>query len=126
MSTGKLSWGSFTSTTISGTTTKSTAISTALVNLASTGYPGAEFQVGCDFPAGPTDALDFEFYGSSDGSTKDTTPFYAQSLDNGTDPNRLTVDVFRRPYISVHVLMDGGTDSGVTDVTWRGWTWDIS
>jgi len=125
MAAGTLNWGSITATAISGTVQKSTIVSTANANLASTGYVGAVFTIGCNFAAGPTDHCDWFLYGYN-GTTKDTTPFASGRLSNATDPNVISVPVLNRPYVAVHMQMTGGTDSGVTDVTYRPYSWTIA
>lgn len=49
--------------------------------------------IDADFPATPTDDLVYELYGRCDGTNWDDSPMITGVIDNGTDPNQISVVV---------------------------------
>jgi hypothetical protein len=80
----------------------------------------AHIQIVADFPAGPTDDLEVRVYTTLDASTEtwDNTTFAtAQTMDNGTDPNRFSITV-----TGIYKFRLGFVRSGSTDtITVNAW-----
>ena len=79
-----MAWGSKTSSTqLSSITTEQFFSQTPTLNPGET----AHVQIGCDFPASPTDNLIVAVYGTLDASSEswDSVPLLEFEIDNGTD-----------------------------------------
>lgn len=72
----------------------------------------ANLQVEADFPATPTDDLSWQILASPDGGTTyDVQPIAAGLLSNGSDPNRVTVQLFGYRTLKVQAARTGSTDT---------------
>lgn len=113
-----MSWGSknqiITSQSVSGTEVFSSAV---------TCNPGSEqhVEVEADFPASPTDNLLVRLYGTLDASSEnwDDTPIFEFSIDNGTDPNKVSFQVSGLYKWRLGVVRDGSTDTITVDAWYR-------
>lgn len=70
-------------------------------------------EVEADFPATPTDDAIVAVYGTLDDSTEnwDDTPLMEFTIDNGTDPNKISWSMFGFYKFRVGVRRSGTTDT---------------
>jgi len=93
--------------TLSGTTEQLSAG----IDMASGQWKGAHVIADIDFDAGPTDNVVVNIYGSLDGTNWDDTAAYSITIDKGTDPNQISVNIANLAYFRIGLVQDGSTDS---------------
>jgi len=86
-------------------------------------YEGAHVHIDANFPSSPTDDLEVEVYGSTDGTNYDDTPMFAFTIDNGTDPNQVSFVVKDVYAFRVRVARSGSTDTITVTMKYRRWNW---
>lgn len=103
------SWGSATSATqLTSITTEQ--FFTSVPQLAPNEFAHVDIDV--DFPVGPTDNAVVSVYGSLQGTPDyDDTPFLQFTIDSGTDPNKVSFNVFGYYQFRVGIKRDGTTDT---------------
>lgn len=106
-------------TTLSGTTEEFSAD----VDLETNGYEGSHVRVEVDFDVSPTDNVICNIYASLDGTDYDDTPIFSIELDQGTDPNQITIVVKDVAHFRVGLVQTGATDSHNVRVYHQAWRW---
>lgn len=109
-----MAWSNTTGTATNVTATTMADIPSDGATVAVALNPGetANVQIEADFPATPTDNLTWQILSSADGGTTwDVLPVAAGVLENTSDPNRVTVQVFGYRSIKVQAARTGATDT---------------
>jgi len=118
---GKL-WGSLT-VIANAVSVAGTMVYTSAVDLETNGYEGAHVTIYADFPASPTDHLDWWAFGSLDGSAWDATAFTAGQIDKGTDPNQISIIIRDVARFRIGMKRSGATDTITVTVKHKSWKW---
>jgi len=119
MATISKSWSS--ESTIMSAVSVTTGSASSDANLETDGYTGAHVTVDADFPGSPTDNLVVEVQGSLDGTNYDDTPMYKQTIDNGTDPNQITLVIKDVAHFRLYCYRDGSTDTITVTAKYQAW-----
>lgn len=105
-----MAWGTK-NTIINAQSVSGTEVFSSAVGL----NPGevAHVQVEADFPATPTDNLIVKIYGTLDDTSEnwDDTPLFQQEIDNGIDPNAISLVIAGVYKFRLGVIRDGSTDT---------------
>lgn len=124
MTTAKRIFGS--ETTIMNAVSVTTGSASTAVDLETNGYEGAHITIDADFPASPTDNLIVEVQASLDGTNWDDTPIFSQEIDNGTDPNQISIVIKDVLHFRLYCYRNGSTDTITVTAKYQPWRWDIS
>lgn len=93
------------------------------VDMASSGYEGAQIFVEIDHVSTPTDYVEMNIYPSHDGSTYDDEPVYSLRFDKAIDVNSKNVIVRDFLHFKVGLVVTGGTDAHQGKAYVRPWRW---
>ena len=110
--------------TIINAASVTTGTNSSNVDLETNGYEGAHVTVDADFPASPTDNLTVEVYPSLDGTNYDDTPIFTQEIDNGTDPNQISMIIRDVAHFRLTVKRSGSTDTITVTAKYQAWRWN--
>ena len=109
-----MAWSNTTGTATNVTATTMADIPSDGATVAVALNPGetVNVQIEADFPTTPTDDLQWQILASPDGGTTwDVLPVASGLLENTSDPNRVTVQVFGFRTIKVQAARVGSTDT---------------
>ena len=106
-------------TTLSGVTEELSSD----IDLETSGYEGVQIRVEVNFDATPSDNVVCNIYGSLDGTNYDDTPMHSVELDQGTDPNQITLVIRDVAHCRVGLVQTGSTDTHDVRVYEQRWRW---
>jgi len=81
----------------------------------------AHVEIDANFPASPSDDLTVNVYGDITGGSPDwdDTPLFSQIIDNGTDPNKISLSLSGLYQFRVGTVRSGSSDTIVVSINYR-------
>lgn len=121
-------WSSQASVTMSDTSPADGVKSTGSVNLNTNGYDRIFMQTKLVFPAGASDYVDINIYGSSDGGTTlDSIVLYNRRVDAVASSTVIVGQIVDGiPYAYIEVENQSNVEITTLAVTYQGRTWSTS